>query len=64
MARLNLSGNELLASFSASELKRLTNAYFHAVSFEAGQTPAYADIRGLFIDVGLLIKNSGATGTC
>ena len=32
-----------------------------AVSFKAGQRPAYANIEALFIDAGLLIKNVGST---
>ncbi len=44
-----------------SELKRLTDGFFRAVSFEPGETPAYASIYELFIETGLLIKNSGAT---
>jgi hypothetical protein len=43
------------------ELKRLVNGFFEAVSFEAGGAPSYGRIRALFIDAGLLIKNSGAT---
>ncbi len=38
---------------------RLTEAFFRAVSFEAGSRPSYDDIYDLFIDGGLLIKNSG-----
>ena len=43
------------------ELDRLTDAFFRAVSFEAGETPAYENIHALFIESGLLVKNSGAT---
>ncbi len=43
------------------ELKRLTDGFFRAVSFEAGQAPSYASIYELFIEAGLLIKNSGTT---
>lgn len=42
-----------------AELDRLSAEFFRAVSFEAGETPHYRNIRGLFIDSGLLIKNSG-----
>ena len=42
-------------------LKRLTDAFFHAVSFESGESPSYSSIHDLFIEEGLLIKNSGAT---
>ncbi len=42
------------------ELEGLLQSFFHAVSFEAAQTPSYA-IEGLFIDAGLLIRNSGTT---
>ncbi len=44
-----------------SELKRLTDGFFRAVSFEPGEAPSYASIYELFIEAGLLIKNSGAT---
>jgi hypothetical protein len=44
-----------------SELDRLTSAFFQAVSFEAGGTPSYDDIRCLFIDAGLLVKNTGTS---
>ena len=40
------------------ELKALIDEFFRAVSFEVGQKPAYARIRGLFIDGGRLIRNS------
>ncbi|MGH6638559.1 MAG: hypothetical protein ACREBY_08160 [Polaromonas sp.] len=44
-----------------SELKRLMTGFFRAVSFEPGEAPSYASIHELFIEAGLLIKNSGAT---
>ena len=37
----------------------LLTEFFHAVSFETGEMPQYQNIHALFIDVGLLIKNSG-----
>jgi hypothetical protein len=43
------------------ELERLTTEFFRAVSFEAGATPRYESIGALFIESGLLIKNSAAT---
>ena len=43
------------------QLKNLTSAFFSAVSFETGQSPSYERLFELFIDGGLLIKNSGAT---
>jgi len=45
----------------ASELKSLVDGFFRAVSFEAGERPSYERIRELFIEPGLLIKNSGPT---
>ena len=42
-----------------SELDRLSAEFFRAVSFEAGEAPHYRNIHSLFIDAGLLIKNSG-----
>jgi hypothetical protein len=42
------------------ELDRLTAEFFRAVSFEAGGTPPYDNINALFIESGLLIKNTGS----
>jgi hypothetical protein len=42
------------------EIDRLVAEFFRAVSFEAGETPSYQNICSLFIERGLLIKNSGA----
>jgi hypothetical protein len=44
-----------------AELDRLTAEFFQAVSFEAGEMPPYENIHGLFIEAGLLIKNTGST---
>jgi hypothetical protein len=44
-----------------SELARLTNEFFRAVSFEEGETPPYDKIYGLFIEAGLIVKNTAAT---
>jgi hypothetical protein len=41
-----------------AELDRLTNDFFRAVPFEEGATPLYESIYGLFIEAGLLIKNT------
>ena len=43
-----------------SELDRLTQAFFHAVSFEEGETPPFEEIYPLFIDAGLLVKNTSS----
>jgi hypothetical protein len=43
-----------------TELDRLTAEFFHAVSFEAGGAPPYEKIYALFIESGLLIKNTGS----
>lgn len=43
------------------EIDRLMTAFFGAVSFDAGEEPQYDKIYGLFIESGLLIKNSAAT---
>jgi len=43
-----------------AELDRLIAEFFHAVSFEAGGAPPYEKIHALFIESGLLIKNSGS----
>ena len=42
-------------------LDHLLTEFFHAVSFETGEIPQYQNIHALFIDSGLLIKNSGPT---
>jgi hypothetical protein len=42
-----------------AELARLVAAFFAAVSFEEGGQPGYDAIRDLFIDGGLLIRNTG-----
>ena len=44
-----------------SELERLTAEFFRAVSFEADGAPPYDNMYALFIESGLLIKNTGAT---
>ena len=43
-----------------AELDRLSSEFFRAVSFEHGEVPPYGVIRELFIERGLLIKNTGA----
>lgn len=43
------------------ELDRLTAEFFRAVPFETGGTPPYKNISTLFIESGLLIKNTAAT---
>jgi hypothetical protein len=42
-----------------AQLDHLTSEFFRAVSFEPGEIPPYENIRGLFIDRGLLVKNTG-----
>ena len=44
-----------------AELDRLTGEFFRAVSFEPGGVPPYDNIYALFIESGLLIKNTGTT---
>lgn len=44
-----------------AELDRLTAEFFRAVSFEDGAMPPYDKLHALFIEAGLLVKNSGAT---
>ena len=43
-----------------SPFEDLVKRFFRAVSFESGNAPHYADIHGLFIEQGLLIKNVGS----
>jgi len=44
-----------------AELDRLTAGFFRAVSFEEGTSPLYESIYELFIEAGLLIKNTSST---
>jgi hypothetical protein len=43
-----------------AELDRLTNDFFRAVSFEEGGSPRFEIIHTLFIETGLLIKNTAS----
>jgi hypothetical protein len=43
-----------------TELDRLTNEFFRAVSFEEGGSPSFENIHTLFIETGLLIKNTAS----
>lgn len=43
------------------ELDRLTRKFFDAVSFDVGEVPPYDGIHLLFIESGLLVKNSDLT---
>jgi hypothetical protein len=43
------------------ELDRVTANFFRAVTFDADEAPTYDNIYALFIESGLLIKNTGAT---
>ncbi len=51
--------NDLKRSSVKAELGRLVSEFFRAVSFETGAFPSYENIRSLFMDRGLLIKNVG-----
>lgn len=44
-----------------AELDRLIADFFRAVSFEEGATPRYENIYELFIEAGLLVKNTTST---
>jgi hypothetical protein len=44
-----------------SEIDRLATEFLRAVSFEEGERPRYDGLYALFIETGLLIKNSSAT---
>ena len=52
--------NQSIHEVAISEAKRLVEAFFRAVSFETRGSPSYASIYDLFIETGLLIKNTGA----
>ena len=43
-----------------AEIDRLTTEFFLAVSFEEGAAPMYENIYELFIESGLLVKNTGS----
>ena len=43
-----------------AEFDRLIREFFRAVSFEEGEAPPYENITRLFLDAGLLIKNTAA----
>jgi len=51
--------NQTPLSAVKSEIDELMAGFFRAVSFEAGQAPSYPALHALFIEAGLLIKNSG-----
>jgi hypothetical protein len=53
--------NQAERSVVKAELDRLTSEFFRAVSFEEGETPLFGIIHGLFIEAGLLIKNTAST---
>jgi len=44
-----------------AELDWLTTEFFRAVSFEEGEAPPYDNIYELFIEAGLIVKNTGST---
>lgn len=44
-----------------TQLDHLTSEFFRAVSFETGEVPAYENIVALFIEAGLLIKNTATS---
>lgn len=52
--------NTLSRQETIAELTALMSRFLRAVSFEEGSRPAYRDIPDLFIEQGLLVKNSGA----
>lgn len=53
-----MTGNRQDLPTVKSELDRLMAEFFRAVSFESGETPPYENIQTLFVEAGLLIKNS------
>jgi len=48
-------------SGSKAEIDTLTAAFFRAVSFDDGETPPYANLYGIFIESGQIIKNSSSS---
>jgi hypothetical protein len=61
IAQQELSMTQHEAIAIKSELDRLTAEFFRAVSFEQGGTPPYDNLYGLFIEDGLVIKNTAST---
>jgi len=53
--------NQKIRDVVKDTLDHLLTEFFHTVSFETGEVPQYQNIHALFIDAGLLIKNSGPT---
>ena len=47
-------------SSSKHEVDALTEAFFRAVSFDEGEKPGYSNLYNVFIEGGLLIKNSSS----
>lgn len=47
------------ATAAKNQIDQLIAAFFRAVSFEQGAKPAYHQLHALFIEHGLLVKNSG-----
>jgi hypothetical protein len=56
-----MKGKKMIPVDTKGELDRRTAAFFRAVSFQQGEKPLYGEIYDLFINEGLLIKNSMAT---
>ena len=50
---------QLTDALVKDELDRLIANFFRAVNFDGGGAPSYEDIYPLFIESGLLIKNTG-----
>ena len=47
-----------------ADLERLISRFLGAVSFEAGQQPAYSELRGLFVAGGRLIRTGPGATEC
>ncbi|HLY27736.1 MAG TPA: hypothetical protein VKQ72_15430 [Aggregatilineales bacterium] len=50
-----------ISTTAKQAIDSLTVTFFEAVSFQVGGKPAYQNLYGLFIDCGLLIKNSSTS---
>jgi hypothetical protein len=55
-----MKNEKALLPDAKSEIDRLMTEFFRAVSFREGERPTYAELYNLFIETGLLIKNSAA----
>ena len=56
-----MKSERVLPADVKSDLDRLTAEFFRVVSFRRGEKPPHSALHNLFVDNGLLIKNSLST---